>query len=193
MNPFRGDSNGEPIACALWRRLDTLGHDAARLMRTATGHELAGAAAFLHADGPARIAYRVRVDTGWTTIEGSIEAVIAGRSLRHRFQRRSDGWKLDDQTHASLAPLRDLDFGFTPAANLLQLRRVELKCGQSAELPVAWFDIGESELAALPQVYTRQTETKYGYSAPSIPYEAVLEMAPNGFVRNYPGLWMLEE
>jgi len=30
------------------------------------------------------------------------------------------------------------------------------------------------------------------YEAPTVPYQALLEIAPNGFVGSYPGLWRLE-
>ena len=87
----------------------------------------------------------------------------------------------------------DLDFGFTPATNVLQLSRVALKLGQSAEVPVVWFDLDSASLTALPQRYERRRETSYWYEAPSVPYQAVLEIAPNGFVRILPrisgGLW----
>jgi hypothetical protein len=43
----------------------------------------------------------------------------------------------------------------------------------------------------LPQSYERRSEMSYGYEAPSVPYRALLEIAPNGFVRSYPGLWRL--
>ena len=47
-------------------------------------------------------------------------------------------------------------------------------------------------LVELPQHYVRRSERTYGYESPSVPYSAELEIAPNGFVRSYPDLWMLE-
>ncbi|MCR4265472.1 putative glycolipid-binding domain-containing protein [Nitratireductor sp. ZSWI3] len=190
-NHFAGNA-GEHVAWAMWRRLDTPGHDAALLVRSGTGHLLTGTAIFLHADGPARIDYRVRVDCDWNTTDGHIAGFVAGRTVRHEIVRDSDGWRLDGLKMPDVASLRDLDLGFTPATNLLQLRRAGPEPGRSAELTVAWFDIGETRITALPQFYDRKSETTYEYSAPSVPYEAVLEMAPNGFVQSYPGLWMME-
>ncbi|MCR4267718.1 putative glycolipid-binding domain-containing protein [Nitratireductor sp. ZSWI3] len=187
------ENAGEHVAWAMWRRLDTAGHDAALLVRSSTGHLLTGTAVFLHANGPARIDYRVCVDRDWNTTDGYIAGFVAGRTVRHEIVRDSDGWRLDGLEMPDLVHLRDLDLGFTPATNLLQLRRAGPELGRSAELTVAWLDIGETRITALPQVYVRQSETIYEYSAPSVPYEAVLEMAPNGFVQSYPRLWMMEE
>jgi hypothetical protein len=41
------------------------------------------------------------------------------------------------------------------------------------------------------RLYERRSETSYWYEAPTVPYQASLEIAPNGFVRSYPGLWRL--
>jgi hypothetical protein len=43
----------------------------------------------------------------------------------------------------------------------------------------------------LPQRYERRGEASYWYEAPTVPYRALLEIAPNGFVRSYPDLWRL--
>ena len=57
----------------------------------------------------------------------------------------------------------------------------------------AWFDIGEAGLVRLPQQYRRIADDRYWYSSPTGGYEAVLEMAGNGFVRLYPELWEMED
>ena len=74
---------------------------------------------------------------------------------------------------------------------MLQLSRVALKLGQSAEVPVAWFDLDSVSLIELPQSYERRSEAAYWYEAPTVPYQALLEIAPSGFVQSYPGLWRL--
>jgi hypothetical protein len=50
----------------------------------------------------------------------------------------------------------DLDFGFTPATNLLHLRRTGLAEGQEADVNVAWFDVPAGALTMLPQRYKRR-------------------------------------
>ena len=55
-----------------------------------------------------------------------------------------------------------------------------------------WFDVGETTLVELPQVYERRTDTTYWYASPTAHYEGLLELAPNGFAANYPELWKME-
>ena len=65
--------------------------------------------------------------------------------------------------------------------------------GEEAEISAAWFDIGEASLVRLPQQYRRVADDRYWYRSPMGEYEAVLEMAGNGFVRLYPELWEMED
>ena len=85
-----------------------------------------------------------------------------------------------------LEHLVDLDYGFTPATNVLQLSRIALKPGQKAEVPVAWFDLDSRSLTELPQYYERRGEASYWYEAPTVPYRALLEIAPVASFKSYP-------
>jgi uncharacterized protein len=179
-------------AFAIWRRLDTPGHDAALLTPSDDGWSLRGAAVFNHARGPACVNYGVDLDTSWRTRRGTVQGFVGGRRFEHLISRDADGWRLDGVLVDGLAHLSDLDYGFTPATNLQQLRRLSLAPGQAAELAVVWFDVDADSLTQLPQRYERRSETSYWYAAPSVPYEGLLELAENGFAQTYPGLWRME-
>jgi hypothetical protein len=86
----------------------------------------------------------------------------------------------------------DLDFGFTPSTNLLQLRRLALAEGQGTDAPAAWLDVSTGAFAVLVQRYERRSATTYWYEAPRFSYAELLEVDPLGFVRRYPGLWEAE-
>lgn len=177
---------------AIWRRLDTPGHDAALLAEHESGWTLSGTAVFAHVAGPACVHYSVELDAEWKTIRGRVEGFAGERLFDHLIVRGQEGWSLDGVLIPGLEPLCDLDYGFTPATNLQQLRRVAIGIGEAADIQVVWFDVDESTLVELPQRYERRSETAYWYESPSGPYEALLELAPNGFVRQYPGLWVME-
>ena len=177
-------------AFAFWRRLDRPGHDAALLSQSATGWTLEGYAAF-HEKGPTGLRYRAELAADYSTLAATIEGHRSGRPFTHAFRRGGD-WLFDGETVHGLGDLVHLDFGFTPATNLQQLRHAGLAVGEEAEISAAWFDIGEATLVRLPQQYRRIAEDRYWYSSPMGGYEAVLEMAGNGFVRLYPGLWEME-
>ena len=120
-----------------------------------------------------------------------ISGFLGDKTVRHEIGRDGAGWRLNGQAVEGFEHLVDLDYGFTPATNVLQLSRIALEPGQRADVPVVWFDLDSASLIELPQSYERRSETSYWCEAPTIPYRALLEIAPNGFVRSYPGLWLL--
>ena len=176
---------------AFWRRLDRPGHDTARLFPSEAGWTLEGYAAF-HENGPTGLRYRVELAFDYSTLGATIEGHRSDEPFSHVFERDED-WLLDGESVPGLGDLVHLDFGFTPATNLQQVRHAGLAVGEEAEISAAWFDIGEASLIRLPQRYRRIAEDRYWYCSPMGGYEAVLEMAPNGFVRLYPELWEMED
>jgi hypothetical protein len=176
---------------AAWRRLDRPGRDAALLRPKGGGWLLRGAAAFDYDGGSVAVAYQVEVDARWGTKRGILSGFLGDKTIEHEIQRDDAGWCLNGVRVEGLEHLVDLDYGFTPATNVLQLSRIALKPTQSAEVPVVWFDLDSASLTELPQRYERRSEASYWYEAPTVPYRALLEIAPNGFVRSYPDLWRL--
>jgi hypothetical protein len=177
-------------ASTLWRRLDAPGHDACRLRQIEHGWELAGTAVFLHGGEAAQLTYEVLCDAGWVTQHGFVEGWIGSRPVLFRIARTPDGkWILNNTFVPGLEACLDLDLAFTPATNLLQLRRVALTVGQSADVSVAWLDPSTGDFNCLDQRYERRDAESYWYQAPRFGYAALLEVAETGFVRRYPDLW----
>jgi hypothetical protein len=112
--------------------------------------------------------------------------------VEYDIRRHPDGWRLNGVRIDGLSHLFDLDFSFTPATNLLQLKRAAPRIGETVSLPAAWFDLDSGLLTELHQSYERLTESAYRYAAPSVAYEGILEVGADGFVGHYPGLWRRE-
>ncbi len=182
------------IASILWRRLDTPGHDACRLDRSAAGWRLEGMAVFRHEGVPAQLAYYVLCDPAWQPQQGRVRGWLGVDLLEFDIARTRGGeWTLNGAVVPNVGNCIDLDFGFTPATNLLQLRRLALDEGQGADAPAAWLSgLSAGTLELLPQRYERRAAATYWYEAPSVGYAAFLNVAPNGFILRYPGLWEAE-
>jgi hypothetical protein len=180
-------------AYILWRRLDTPGHDACRLERSADGWQLDGAAVFREEGLPVQLHYHITCDPAWRTQQGQVHGWLGGQSVKFAVVRAARGeWTLNGVPVSGLKGCIDLDLGFTPATNLLQLRRVTLAVGQAADVPVAWLDVEAGTLTVLPQRYERRSVTTYWYESPSANYADLLEVDETGFIRRYPGLWEAE-
>ena len=177
----------------LWRRMDTDGHDACRLAELERGWRLEGATAFRYETLPACVSYEVDCDEKWQTRAGVVRGWMGAQSLDFRIERRSDGiWALNGAPVPDLEKCVDLDLGFTPATNLFQIRRVALSIGQSADLPVAWFDVPGGTLEKLHQRYQRRSIDTYWYESMRFHYSALLHVNATGFVERYPELWEAE-
>ncbi len=180
-------------ASILWRRLDTPGHDACCLEGSDAGWELEGTAVFRHDGVPARLTYHVACDLAWCTQQGQVRGWLGLQSVEFTIARTAGGlWTLNGAVVPGLRSCVDLDLGFTPATNLLQLRRLALAEGQAADAPAAWLNVPAGTLEILPQRYERRDAATYWYEAPSVTYAALLEVTPTGFIRRYPGLWEAE-
>ena len=184
-------------AAMLWRRLDLAGHDACRLERHGDAWQLDGAAVFRQADGRvAQLHYRVRCDRAWHAQWGTVRGWLGTAAVDLNVAHNAKGiWTLNDVPVPDVAHCVDLDLGFTPATNLIQIRRLNLALGESAEAPAAWLDLNdlkEGGLSLLGQHYERRGDTGYGYKAERFGYDALLDVTADGFVRDYPGLWLAE-
>ena len=172
-----------------WRRLDLPGTDEAVLTATERGYLLDGRARFADPSGPVDLRYSVEIGPAWRTERARVEGIGPRGPLELRIEIREGGWYFDDRRVPEVTECVDLDLNFTPATNLLSIRRLALAPGQSAEVVAAWLDFPSPTLRPLRQIYECQTRHRYGYRCPELPFESVLEVNSDGFVTSYPPLW----
>ena len=176
----------------LWRRLDVPGHEACRLSEHPWGFQLEGCAVFIEGGISVCMRYDIGCDAGFRSQRAHVTGWRGARNIDIRVEQLTAGWSLNGEELPEVRGCSDFDLGFSPATNLLQLRRINLREGQAAEVPAAWFDPTQSSLSSLPQTYRRIARDRYDYTAPTVPYAAILEVTALGFVSRYPGLWQLE-
>jgi uncharacterized protein len=180
----------------LWRRLDVPGYDAASLREMDGGAELRGMAVFHDEGGPTALHYSVRCDAEWRSTEATIDGWCGGQTVQLRIRRAPAGtWTLNGVPCPAVAGCVDLDLSFTPATNLLPLRRLDLPVGQAAEVRSAWLGWPAVVLTPLVQRYARRSVAKYEYEA-DVPgaakFVGVLRVEPRGWVLDYAALWQAE-
>ena len=181
---------GETI---LWRRIDLPGHDACILRKTENGWRLQGTALFVLDNKPCHLAYEVDCDDAWHARSSAVAGWIGRRAVGLAISARHEGrWDLDGVDQPAVAGCVDLDLNFTPATNLIAIRRLALEIGDAAEAPAAWLDFPETRLEKLAQRYERVSVDQYRYEAPSVHYAEILDVSEAGFITRYPGLWEME-
>src|SRR5689334_16157833 len=182
------------IQTILWRRLDSPGHDACGLWSSDYGWQLVGTAVFRAEEQPCHLSYEVHCDASWSTRLASVTGWLGKTPVNITLEVISDErWMLNGHEQGEeLRGLIDVDLGFTPSTNLIQLRRLSLNVGDEAEAPVAYFHFPELTLGRLEHRYRRIALDQYDYQAPTFGYSATLQVSGLGFVTQYPGLWALE-
>lgn len=173
-----------------WRRLDLPGTDRATLSTTDTGYLLLGHAQFRDGQVEVDLHYSVRISSTWRTIGAEVHGMGPAGPLQLRIDATDDGkWQLNGTPCPEVDGCIDVDLNFTPATNLLSVRRLELGLAQSAEVVAAWLEYPELQLRPLRQLYHRLPDNRFAYQCPEIPFEATLQVNDDGFVTAYPPLW----
>ena len=177
----------------LWRRIDLPGHDACCLWAAQSGWLLTGTAVFALEGQPCHLAYEVDCDPDWRTRSARVTGCLGRQALELAIVARPDQcWEFNGADQPQAAGCPDVDLGFTPATNLIALRRLALGVGQAAEAPAAYLYFPELKLDRLEQRYHRLAHDTYDYEAPGVGYAAPLLVSELGFVTRYPDLWELE-
>ncbi|HEX6204074.1 MAG TPA: putative glycolipid-binding domain-containing protein, partial [Thermoanaerobaculia bacterium] len=121
----------EPVA-ALWRRLDLPGHDAALLRALEQGWQLDGAAVFSHEGRACCLRYSVHADDRWRTTSARVTGWLGARHVAlHLLADPERRWSLNGTPVPEVTGCLDVDLAFTPATNLLPIRRLDLPIGAS--------------------------------------------------------------
>jgi len=182
----------KPSAAFFWQKLDHPGHDSCRLFKRTGGWRLTGASVFFEADRPCHFQYEVVTDAAWRTRRASVTGYLGSRAVDLRISAAGRGhWKVGNVLQSNLSGCVDVDLGFTPATNLIVIRRLALAIGEGAEAPAAYLAFPRMRFVKLPQRYHRIGKTEFDYAAPTVGYAGTLKVLPSGAVAHYPGLFTL--
>lgn len=196
-NDFMQSAWPSPRHTFFWRRLYSPGSDVCRVYpRADGGWDLRGMAVF-HDEGLAcDLGYAVTVDARWVTQAAQVLGHCGDRLVDLHFHpgpdwqwRVGQGSEPDADTGVSAHACPDIDLNFSPATNVIAIRRMALQVGQQAQAPAAWLSFPDLTLKELPQIYRRLDAMRYQYDAPTVGYSGVLEVCESGAVVDYPELF----
>ncbi|HET8579342.1 MAG TPA: putative glycolipid-binding domain-containing protein [Methylomirabilota bacterium] len=177
----------------LWRRLDRLGYESARLSRDGSTWCLAGSAVFAHDRQPCRLDYRVLSDAHWRTVAAHVAGWVGREAVAIELAADSERrWRVNGRECAAVTGCIDLDLNFSPSTNLLPIRRLGLAVGEEAEVKAAWLRFPGFALEPLSQVYRRISAQTYRYESAGGAFTTELPVNAAGFVIEYPSFWAAE-
>jgi uncharacterized protein len=173
-----------------WRRLDIPGSETARLEQDAEGWRLTGNATFAHEGADCALEYDIRGDESWRTrscrVSGHVGDKLIDFAIDVDAQQR---WTLNGRTCTAVEGAIDIDLNFSPSTNLLPIRRLGLRPGESAPVKAAWLRFPNFALEPLLQEYRRLDDRTYRYESANGTFVRDLKVDATGFVTDYPGFW----
>lgn len=177
----------------LWRRLDRPGHESAWLLSDEEGWRLTGTAIFEHDAQPCCLHYRIDCDRSWRTRSTRVTGTVGSEPIELSIEVGPEGrWRMNGEEHPELDGCVDIDLNFSPATNLLPIRRLDLAPGDEAPVRAAWLRFPSFTLEPLEQLYRRLGERSYRYESAGGRFTADLQVNAAGFVTFYPGGWQAE-
>lgn len=180
-------------ATILWRRLDLPGHEAAELLRTSDGWQLSSAAVLAESARPCRLEYVITCDADWHARRCALHGYVGAAPVSLDVARGGTGeWTVDGVPDPGLTGCDDIDLAFSPATNLLPIRRLQLGIGATAPVRAVWVRFPEFTTEVLEQVYTRMAPDRYLYESAGGTFRRELTVDAAGFVLDYPDLWIAE-
>ena len=168
------------------------GHEIARLAQLDGGWTLNGTSLFGCREGPCKLEYAVICDARWQTLAARVRGMIGPQPVDLEVSidecRR---WYWNGAECAAVEGSADLDLAFSPATNLLPIRRLALPVGGEAEVKAAWLAFPSLELEVRYQTYRRTGELMYRYESGQGSFVRSHEVNPAGFATDYPGQWKI--
>jgi hypothetical protein len=178
-----------------WRRLDVPGREKAHIEQTAEGWRLTGELEADEAGVRAQLIYLIECERDWRTRRTVVTGSAAEATVRFELTADGEGhWTLNGAPLSLVEGALDIDLGFTPATNLLPIRRLELAVGECADVRTAWLRFPDLRVEALEQSYRREAACVFRYNAlvDGERFQARLDTDEFGRVLLYEGLWEAE-
>ncbi len=167
--------------------------EAASLSRRGANWNLQGTVLVEESGRPCRLDYAVVCDREWRTQWARVSGWIGSALVTQRLARSPSGeWRQNGEVRAGVLGCVDLDLAFSPATNLLPIRRLALAVGAGETVRAAWLRFPDFQLVPLEQRYTRTGEQEYRYESGNGAFTAGISVDGDGLVVRYGALWVAE-
>ncbi len=187
-----GETNLAPQTI-LWRGILMPGHEACKLYRFNEEWHLEGAAVFSYELHVCQLSYLIICDKDWRTCSARVEGWVGGRMVDIKIRVDADQcWWLNEVEVPEVRGSIDLDLNFSPSTNTIAIRRLQLPNKGTADITPAWLRFPGFSLEPLPQRYHRLEERIYRYESGGGSFVTELSVDKDGFVLDYPGIWVAE-
>jgi len=138
-----------------------------------------------------KIEYRIITNQNWETVFFEIISQHSNQTQSIRFEGDGKGnWVSNHKQADQFTGCIDIDIPLTPFTNTLPIRRLNLSQNQTQEIKVIYCDLLEQQVKVVCQRYTCLSNTEYHYENVPNDFEATIEVDNDGFVIDYPSLFV---
>jgi len=177
----------------VWRSIFLKGHEYCRVLHDERFNYLIGTAVFSKDHRPTRLDYSIKCDEQWRSLSATVSGWLGDQGVDIWIEvKNGGGWFINDEEQVSLEGCVDVDLNFSPSTNLLPIRRLNLKVGESAEVNAAWLRFPSFKAEPLKQTYRRIDENTYRYESGGGTFMKDLKVNSVGLVTSYPGIWEVD-
>jgi len=174
----------------LWRNKENTSLEYSSLQSIGDGFLLEGTVVTVLERYPSVVNYKVKCDGGWRTrhVDVAVKNTVTDSQLRLTVNEKQQ-WQKNQDALPFADGVFDVDFEISPATNTLPIHRLNLKIGESQETEAVWVRFPSLKLERLKQRYSRLSGRCYKYEAPTLGFEALLEVDESGLIGKYGELW----
>jgi uncharacterized protein len=178
------------ITSGLWQWLQGPGLERFELLLVDGEWILHGTIISMSQGEPVEARYQLVCDSSFLTRRAHISVRAASGEHEVEISAENGRWYQNGSENLSVRGALDIDLGWSPSTNMLPIRRLGLRIGQSSgEFTAAWVRFPALTLEPLPQEYLRVSERLYRYSSRGGRFTAQLQVDDHAIVVNYEGFW----
>jgi hypothetical protein len=178
------------LESVVWRTLAWFGVEQCSVWEEGRRSFLTGCSVGIHKGAPYRARYTIQCDKSWKTQRAAVELERGDARSAVTLESGQRGWKVMGTTDSDLKRCVDVDLQFSPCTNMLPVRRLRPKVGETVRLTAAWVHFPSLKVGPLDQSYTNLGGNRYLYSSKG--FKAEVEVDEIGLPIFYPGFWLRE-
>jgi uncharacterized protein len=138
-----------------------------------------------------KVDYKIQTNRQWETLSCIINARVNGVQTILEFKRTTPGhWTVNGKNVPEFENCVDIDIPLTPFTNTLPIRRLQMRIEEEKIIRVLYIDLLSQKFSAVQQKYMRQSMNNYRYENIPNDFEADIEVDEDGFVIDYPELFV---
>jgi uncharacterized protein len=169
----------------LWHCASLASSEHASLFEMGNRYRLRGLAVLPLESEPCHVSYDVLCGQDWMPISCTLTVALPSAERTIELSRDTAGrWDHNGVTAPNLSNCSDIDLGWTPATNVIPVRRLDLDVGETASILAAWVRFPEMDVIANEQHYTRVAADRWRYRSGDYDFELLVD-ASSGLVLQY--------